>query len=223
MHLQEPMELGEIYNYVPFLATRYLSLAGSLWLMTSLTSSDGVREAVGTSMGAFTGWGLRALSLASLLGPDSSWISEKAMATQSSTLAWKIPRMEEPCRLQSIGSLGVRHNWVTSLSLFTFMHWRRKRQATPVFLPGESHGWGSLVGCHLWGHTESDMTEATQQQQQQQLNLCGVLLHIESFHCISVGKCRVLLRFPAEMCLSESGWDRMAWTFQSLKPVTFPS
>ena len=36
---------------------------------------------------------------------------------------------------------------------------------TPVFLPGESQGWGSLVGCPLWGHTELDMTEATQQQQ----------------------------------------------------------
>ena len=161
MHLQEPMELGEIYNYVPCLATRYLSLAGSLWLMTSLTSTDGVREAVGTSVGGFTGWGLRALSLASLLGPDSSWISKKAMATQSSTLAWKIPRTEEPCGLQSMGSLGVRHDWVASLSLFTFMHWRRKWQATPVFLPGDSHGWGSLVGCHLWGCTESDTTEAT--------------------------------------------------------------
>ena len=55
----------------------------------------------------------------------------------------------------------------TSLSLFTFMHWRRKWQPTPVFLPGESQGQGSLVGCSLWGHTESDMTEATQQQQQQ--------------------------------------------------------
>ena len=44
---------------------------------------------------------------------------------------------------------------------FTFMHWRRKWQPTPVFLPRESQGWGSLVGCHLWGHTESDMTEAT--------------------------------------------------------------
>ena len=53
----------------------------------------------------------------------------------------------------------------TSLSLFTFMHWRRKRQPTPVFLPGESQGQGSLVGCRLWGPTESDMTEATQQQQ----------------------------------------------------------
>ena len=44
---------------------------------------------------------------------------------------------------------------------FTFMHWRRKWQPTPVFLPGEPQGWGSLVGCRLWGRTESDMTEAT--------------------------------------------------------------
>ena len=44
---------------------------------------------------------------------------------------------------------------------FTFMHWRRKWQPTPVFLPGESQGWGSLVGCRLWGCTESDMTEVT--------------------------------------------------------------
>ena len=41
--------------------------------------------------------------------------------------------------------------------------WRRKWQPTPVFLPGESQGRGSLVGCRLWGRTESDMTEATQQ------------------------------------------------------------
>ena len=46
-------------------------------------------------------------------------------------------------------------------TLFTFMHWRRKWQPTPVFLPGESQGRGSLVGCRLWGHTESDTTEAT--------------------------------------------------------------
>ena len=81
---------------------------------------------------------------------------EKAMAPHSSTLAWKIPWMEEPGR-----SLRVEHDWATSLSLFTFMHWRRKRQPTPVFLPGESQGWGSLVGCCLWGHTESDTTEVT--------------------------------------------------------------
>jgi len=74
----------------------------------------------------------------------------KAMASHSSTLAWKIPWTEEPGRLQSMRSLGVGHNWVTSLSLFTFMHWRKKWQTTPIFLPGESQGQGSLVGCHLW-------------------------------------------------------------------------
>ena len=81
--------------------------------------------------------------------------------TRSSTLAWKIPWMEEPGGLQSMGSLRVGHNWATSLSLFTFTHWRRKWQPTPVFLPGESQGRGSLVGCRLWGRTESDTTEAT--------------------------------------------------------------
>ena len=50
-----------------------------------------------------------------------------------------------------MGSLRVGQDWVTSLSLFTFMHWRRKWQPTPVFLPGESQGQGSLVGCRLWG------------------------------------------------------------------------
>ena len=89
------------------------------------------------------------------------YMSEKAMAPHSSTLAWKIPWMEELGRLQSMGSLRIGHDWATSLSLFTFMHWRRKWQPTPVFLPGESQGWWSLVGCHLWGCTESDTTEAT--------------------------------------------------------------
>ena len=88
-------------------------------------------------------------------------ILEKTMATHCSTLAWKIPWTEEPGGLQSMGSLRVGHDWVTSLSLFTFMHWRRKWQPTPVFLPGESQGWGSLVGCRLWGRTESDTTEVT--------------------------------------------------------------
>ena len=49
----------------------------------------------------------------------------------------------------------------TRLNDFTFMHWRRKWQPTPVFFPGESQGWGSLVGCRLWVCTESDTTEAT--------------------------------------------------------------
>ena len=89
------------------------------------------------------------------------YLKEKAMASHSSTLAWKIPWTEEPGRLQSMGSLRLGHNWATSLSLFTFMHWKRKWQPIPVFLPGESQGWGSLVGCRLWGRTESDTTEAT--------------------------------------------------------------
>ena len=88
------------------------------------------------------------------------------MATHFSTLAWKIPWTEEPGGLQSMGSLRVGHDWVTSLWLFTFMHWRRKWQHTPVFLPWESQGWGSLVGCRLWDCTELDTTEATSQQQQ---------------------------------------------------------
>ena len=81
------------------------------------------------------------------------------MAPHSSTLAWKIPWTEEPGGLQSMGSLGVGHDCATSLSLFTFMHWRKKWQPTPVFLPGKSHGQRSPVGCSPWGHCESDMTE----------------------------------------------------------------
>ena len=86
---------------------------------------------------------------------------EKAVAPHSSTLAWKIPWTEEPGGLQSMGSLRVRHDWATLLSLFTFIHWRRKWQPTPVSLPGESQERRSLVGCRLWGRTESDTTEAT--------------------------------------------------------------
>ena len=99
---------------------------------------------------------------------------EKAMAPHSSTLAWKIPWTEEPGGLPSMGSLRVGHDWATSLSLFTFMHWRRKWQPTPAFLPGESQEQGGLVGCRLWGRTGSDTTDATsQQQQQQQPNMCA--------------------------------------------------
>ena len=58
----------------------------------------------------------------------------------------------------------------TKVSAFkALVIWRRKWQPTPVFLPGESQGWGSLVGCRLWGHTELDTTEAKQQRQQSRL------------------------------------------------------
>ena len=71
------------------------------------------------------------------------------MAPHSSTLAWKIPWTEEPGRLQSMGSWRVGHDWATSLSPFTFMHWKRKWQPAPVFLPGKSQGQWSLMGCRL--------------------------------------------------------------------------
>ena len=85
--------------------------------------------------------------------PEHSSVSFAGLC-HSSTLAWKIPWMEEPGRLQSMGSQRVGHDWANSLSLFTFMQWRRKWQPTPVFLPGESQGRGSLAGCRL-GVTQS--------------------------------------------------------------------
>ena len=82
------------------------------------------------------------------------------MATHSSTLAWKIPWMEEPGRLQSMG------RWESDTTERLHFHFSVSRIGEgnvnlPVFLPGESQGWGSLVGCRLWGHTESDTTEVT--------------------------------------------------------------
>ena len=88
--------------------------------------------------------------------------AERAMAPHSSPLAWKIPWTEKPGGLQSMGSLGVVHDRVTSLSLFTFHFCASEKewQLTPVFLSGESQGRGSLVGCPLWSCTELDTTEA---------------------------------------------------------------
>ena len=78
------------------------------------------------------------------------------MATHSSNLAWKIPWIQEPGRLQSMGSLRVGYDGATSLSLFAFMHWRRKWQPTTVLLPGESQGRGPRglpsMGSHRVGH-----------------------------------------------------------------------
>ena len=105
------------------------------------------------------------------------------MAPHSSRLAWKIPWTEEPRGLPSMASLGVGHDRATSLSLFTFMLWRRKWQPTPVFLPGESQGQRSLVGCCLWSRTESDTTEATQQQQQPPTTSSQRVAFLPTQHC----------------------------------------
>ena len=77
------------------------------------------------------------------------------MAPQSSTLANPMDGGAWRAAVHGVAKSQIR------LSDFTFMHWRRKWQPTPVLLPGESQGWRSLVGCHLWGHTELDTTEVT--------------------------------------------------------------
>ena len=71
----------------------------------------------------------------------------------------------------------------------TELNWRRKCQPTPVFLPGESQGQRSLVGCRLWGPTESDMTEVTQQHCSQRtyfvffFNLLRFILRLRLITC----------------------------------------
>ena len=85
------------------------------------------------------------------------------MAPHSSTLAWKIPWMEEPGRLQPMGSLRARHDFTFTFTFHFSLSCTGEGNGNPllVFLPGESQGRGSLVGCRLWGCTESDTTEAT--------------------------------------------------------------
>ena len=93
--------------------------------------------------------------------------TEKAMATHSSTLAWKIPWTEEPGRLQSMGSLRVRQDWATSLSLFTFhFHALEKEMATHSSvlawrIPGMGEPGGlPSMGSHRVGHDWSDLAAA---------------------------------------------------------------
>ena len=89
------------------------------------------------------------------------------MAPHSSTLAWKIPWEEEPGSLQSMGSLRVRHDWATSISLFTFhFHALEKEMAThsSVFawrIPGMwEPGGPPSMGLHRVGHDWSDLAAA---------------------------------------------------------------
>ena len=87
---------------------------------------------------------------------------EKGMTTQSSVLAWRIPRTEDTGEPQSMGSHRVRYNQATIFFNFVqWGNWRRKWQPTPVFLLGESHGRRSLVGYSPWSRKESDTTEQT--------------------------------------------------------------
>ena len=85
-----------------------------------------------------------------LLSPLST-LPEKAMAPNTSTLAWKIPWMEEPGGLQSMGSLRVGHDWTTSLSLFTCMHWRKEMATHSSVLAWRSPGTGEPGGLPSTG------------------------------------------------------------------------
>ena len=104
-------------------------------------------------------------------GIISQWVqfsAEKALAPHSSPLAWKVPWMQEPGGLQSMGLLGVGHDWATSLSLFTFMRWRRNGnplQCSCLEIPemGEPGGLPPL-GSHRVGHDWSDLAAAAAAQ-----------------------------------------------------------
>ena len=132
------------------------------------------------------------------------------MAPHSSTLAWKIPWMEEPARLQSVGSLGVRHDCTTSLSLFTFMHWRRKWQPTPVFLPGESPGEpGGLpsMGSHRFGQDWSDLAAAACNIALYSIGPCFYLVLSFINYIKDTGNCKVLTK------------HKEAWNYQPTPQV----
>ena len=137
---------------------------------------------------------------------------EKAMAPHSSTLAWKIPWTEEPSRLQSMGSLRVRHDWTTSLSLFTFMHWRRKRQPTPVFLPGEYQGGGEpgglpSMGSHRVKHDWSDLAAAA----------AGLNYHDVEWFALETNRDHhsVIFEIASKYCISDSFVDHKGYSISS--------
>ena len=162
------------FSVVPFSSCPQSFPASGSFQTSELFASDGQSIRVSASAWVlpmntqdwspleWTGWiSLQFKGLSRVFSNTTVQKQQFLTAPHSSTFAWEIPWTEEPGRLQSMGSLRVGHKWAISLSLFTFMHWRRKWQPTPVFLPGESQGQRSLVGCRLWGRTKSDTTEAT--------------------------------------------------------------
>ena len=131
---------------------------------------------------------------------------EKAMAPHSSTLAWKIPWMEEPGRLQSMGSQRVGHDWATSLSLFTFIHWRRKWQPTPVFLPEESQGQGAWW-ADVYGVAQSRTWLEWLSSSSSKMQRCVInrIHHVQRQSRWDLGRLVCLhcsfLNFPSAQCL----------------------
>ena len=129
--------------------------------------------------------------------PPRQWHSTPVL------LPGKIPWMEEPGRLQSMGSLRVGYHWATSLSLFTFKHWRRKWQPPPVFLPGESQGRRGLgsMASHRVGHDWSDLAAAAATSHYSGLWWCAFWATL--LHTSVIVLCGLLISHscPAIICL----------------------
>ena len=155
-------------------------------------------------------------------------LMEKEIAPHCSTRAWKIPWMEEPGGLQSMGLLRVRHDWATSLSHFPFMHWRRKWQPTPVFLPEESQGRGSLVGCpsmgsHRVGHDWSDLAAAAgdhwKSKSYRKVSTSALLVTPKPLTVCLTTNCGKLFKRQEYQSTSPASWEiRMQVKIQQLEP-----
>ena len=121
---------------------------------------------------------------------------EKAMAPHSSTLAWKIPWTEEPGGLQSMGSRRVGHDWVSSLSLFTFMHWRRKWQPTLVSClenPRDRRAWWAAIYGVAQSQTRLKWLSSSSSTVRVELKTAGNCVIVSSFVvCIFQGFCEEL-------------------------------
>ena len=144
---------------------------------------------------------------------STSILWEEEMATHCSTLAWKIPWTGEPGRLQSMVLLKVGHNWATSLSLFPFMHWRRKWQPTPVSLPGESPtteepGGLPSVGSHRVGH----YLVAAAAVYSVILSLNYFIGMFKYFKLLSYLKWKEIQEIGNTYCLLEDGWCQGNWS-----------
>ena len=155
--------------------------------------------------------------------------TEKAMAPHSSILAWKIPWTEEPGRLRSMGSWRAGHDWVTSLSLFTFMHWRRKWQPTPVFLPGEPRdrgAWWAAVYGVTQSRTRLKWLSSSSREMESWTNHCSTRQCVwqNEFHslcffctCVCWNNCYVLLPLK-DVSFTTRLWGSYQWraVFNSL-------
>ena len=137
---------------------------------------------------------------------------EKAMAPLSSTLAWKIPWMEEPGRLQSMGSPRVRHDWATSLSLFTFMHWRRKcnpLQCSCLENPRDGRAWWAAVSGVAQSQTQLKQLSSSSSSYSFKILICIlVMVNVHKhFGRILVDIILNLHAFPPNpMCSRKGRW-----------------